>query len=41
MFFAVTEKVEALYDQPRQLRADAEGTNLAQLRREAHRRNAR
>jgi site-specific recombinase XerD len=37
-YFAVTEKVEALYDQPRQLPADAEGTKMAQLRREAHRR---
>ena len=29
-YFAVTEKVEALYDQPRQLPADAEGTEMAQ-----------
>jgi hypothetical protein len=27
-YFAVTEKVEALYDQPRQLPADAEGTKM-------------
>ena len=37
-YFAVSEKVEALYDQPRQLPADAEGTEMAKLRREAHRR---
>ena len=37
-YFAVTEKVEALYDQPPQLPADAEDTKMAQLRREAHRR---
>jgi hypothetical protein len=37
-YFSVTEKVEALYDQPRQLPADAEGTEMAKLRREAHRR---
>ena len=33
-YFAVTEKVEALYDQPRQLPADAEGAKMAKLRRE-------
>jgi site-specific recombinase XerD len=37
-YFAVTKKVEALYDQPRQLPADAEGTEMAKLRREANRR---
>jgi site-specific recombinase XerD len=37
-YFAVSEKVEALYDQPRQLPAEAEGTEMAKLRREAHRR---
>ena len=37
-YFAVTEKVEALYDQPRQLPADAEGAEMRKLRREMHRR---
>ncbi|KAF0957016.1 tyrosine-type recombinase/integrase [Rhodococcus sp. T7] len=37
-YFAVTQKVEALYDQHRQLPADAEGSEMAKLRREAHRR---
>ncbi|GAA2338467.1 tyrosine-type recombinase/integrase [Streptomyces kunmingensis] len=37
-YFAVSEKVEALYDAPRQLPADAEGTEMAKLRREMHRR---
>jgi integrase len=37
-YFKVSEKVEALYDQPRQLPADAEGTEMARLRREMHRR---
>lgn len=37
-YFAVTEKVEALYDQPRQLPADAEGAKMAKLRREIDRR---
>ena len=37
-YFAVTEKVEALYDQPRRLPAEAEGSEMAKLRREAHRR---
>ena len=37
-YFAVTQKVEALYDQPRQLPADAEGAEMAKLRREANRR---
>lgn len=33
-----SEKVEALYDQPAKLPADAEGTEMAKLRREMHRR---
>ena len=37
-YFAVTEKVEALYDQPRQLDADDEGTEMRKLRAEMHRR---
>jgi integrase/recombinase XerD len=37
-YFAVTEKVEALYDQPRPLPADAEGTEMRKLRGEMHRR---
>jgi len=37
-YFAVTQQVEALYDQPRQLPADAEGTHMTKLRREAHQR---
>ncbi|MCZ0997849.1 tyrosine-type recombinase/integrase [Streptomyces mirabilis] len=37
-YFAVSEKVEALYDAPHQLPADAEGTEMAKLRREMHRR---
>ncbi|WP_405996208.1 tyrosine-type recombinase/integrase [Streptomyces sp. NBC_00986] len=37
-YFAVSEKVEALYDAPRQLPAEAEGTEMANLRREMHRR---
>ncbi len=37
-YFSVTEKVEALYDQPQQLPADAEGHEMAKLRREAQRR---
>ncbi|MGQ0824694.1 MAG: tyrosine-type recombinase/integrase [Actinomycetota bacterium] len=37
-YFAVTEKVEALYDQPRQLGADDEGTEMRKLRAEMHRR---
>lgn len=37
-YFAVTEKVEALYDAPRQLPAEAEGSEMAKLRREMHRR---
>jgi hypothetical protein len=34
----VSEKVEALYDQPKELPADAEGSEMAKLRREMHRR---
>jgi hypothetical protein len=37
-YFAVTEKVEALYGQPRQLPADDEGTEMRRLRSEMHRR---
>ena len=37
-YFAVTEKVEALYDQPRQLPADDEGREMRKLRTEMHRR---
>ncbi|MDX3586170.1 hypothetical protein OG920_00900 [Streptomyces europaeiscabiei] len=37
-YFAVSEKGEALYDAPRRLPADAEGTEKAKLRRELHRR---
>ncbi len=37
-YFAVTEKVEALYDQPTQLDADDEGTEMRKLRAEMHRR---
>ncbi len=37
-YFAVTEKVEALYDAPRQLPADAEGSEMTKLRREMHQR---
>jgi integrase len=37
-YFAVSEKVEALYDAPRQLPADAEGSEMTKLRREMHRR---
>jgi hypothetical protein len=33
-YFAVSERVEALYDQPRQLPAEAEGAKMARLRRE-------
>jgi len=35
-YFAVTEKVEALYDASPQLPADAEGTEMLKLRREMH-----
>ena len=37
-YFAVSEKVEALYDRPRQLPADAEGAEMTRLRREMHQR---
>ena len=37
-YFAVTEKVEALYDQPRQLPGDDEGSEMRKLRGEMHRR---
>ncbi len=37
-YFAVTERVEALYDQPMALPAEAEGTEMAKLRREMDRR---
>jgi hypothetical protein len=37
-YFAVSEQVEALYSQPKTLPADAEGTEMAKLRREMHRR---
>jgi site-specific recombinase XerD len=37
-YFAVSEKVEALYDQPRELSADAEGAEMRKLRSEMHRR---
>jgi hypothetical protein len=36
-YFAVTDKVEALYGQPPVLPADAIGPNMARLRREHHR----
>jgi integrase/recombinase XerD len=37
-YFAVTEKVEALYDQPRQLSGEDEGSEMRKLRAEMHRR---
>jgi len=37
-YFAVSEKVEALYDQPRELPATAEGSEMRKLRAEMHRR---
>ncbi|HEC08714.1 MAG TPA: integrase [Acidimicrobiales bacterium] len=37
-YFAVTEKVEALYDQPHHLPATNEGTEMRKLRAEMHRR---
>ena len=37
-YFAVSEKVEALYGQAHQLPADAEGTEMTKLRREMDRR---
>lgn len=37
-YFAVTEKVEALYGQPRQIGSDDEGHDMRKLRTEMHRR---
>ena len=37
-YFTVSEKVEALYNQPKQLPADAERSEMLKLRREMHRR---
>jgi integrase len=37
-YFAVSEKVEALYDAPKELPADAEGAEMRKLRSEMHRR---
>ncbi len=37
-YFAVTEKVEALYDKPRELPAGDEGSEMRKLRSEMHRR---
>ena len=37
-YFAVSEKVEALYNQPRHLPSDAEGNEMLKLRREMHQR---
>jgi site-specific recombinase XerD len=37
-YFNVSEKVEALYDAPKQLPADAEGAEMRKLRAEMHRR---
>jgi hypothetical protein len=37
-YFSVSEKVEALYDQPPQLPADAEGAEMRKFRAELHRR---
>lgn len=37
-YFAVSEKVEALYQQPKELPAEAEGSEMARLRREMHQR---
>ncbi len=37
-YFAVSEKVEALYNQPHALPADVEGTQMRKLRSEMHRR---
>ncbi len=36
-YFTVSEKVEALYDAPKTLPANAEGTEMTKLRREMHR----
>lgn len=37
-YFAVSEKVEALYDAPKELPAEAEGAEMLKLRQEMHRR---
>ena len=37
-YFSVSEKVEALYDAPRELPPDAEGAEMRKLRGEMHRR---
>jgi hypothetical protein len=37
-YFKVSEKVEALYDRPRELPASAEGSEMRRLRAEMHRR---
>lgn len=37
-YFAVTEKVEALYNQPKALPAEAEGSEMTRLRRQMHQR---
>jgi len=37
-YFKVSEKVEALYDQPKELPADTEGAEMRKLRSEMHRR---
>jgi len=37
-YFSVSEQVEALYDQPRKLPADAEGAEMLKLSREMHQR---
>ncbi len=37
-YFAVSEKVEALYDRPQELPASAEGAEMRKLRAEVHRR---
>lgn len=37
-YFAVSEKVDALYDEPHELPADAEGTEMTKLRAEMHQR---
>ncbi|MFC7655402.1 tyrosine-type recombinase/integrase [Pseudonocardia benzenivorans] len=37
-YFAVSERVEALYDAPKHLPADAEGSEMRKLRAEVHRR---
>ncbi|MGH2498574.1 MAG: tyrosine-type recombinase/integrase [Candidatus Limnocylindria bacterium] len=37
-YFAVSKKIEALYERPPELPAEAEGSEMARLRREMHRR---